>query len=156
MELLSKPTKISLFILRLIMGLLMFNAGVAKLLDPNWTAAGYLQASTGPFAEIFKAMAGNYLVDILNMYGLTLVGIALILGIVVRFASFWAIVMMILYYFSWFKQNTAYGLIDEHIVYSFVFIVFISIGIGRYIGLDKYLENLNIIQKYPKLKIFLG
>lgn len=156
MEQLNKSAKISLFLLRLIMGWSMLGPGLAKLMNPAWTAAGYLNASTGPFAEIFKAMAGSKLVDILNIYGLTLVGIAIILGIVVRFASFWAIVMLLLYYLSWFEQNTIHGYIDYHIVYAFVFFVFMLIGVGRYIGLDKYIENLSIVQKYPKLKIFLG
>lgn len=156
MESLSKSAKVSLFILRLAMGWVMLGAGIAKLLTPEWTAAGYLSASTGPFAEIFKLMAGNKIVDLLNIYGLTLIGIAIILGIVVRFASFWGIVLMLLYYFAQFEQNTVHGYIDDHVIYALIFLVFLFIGVGKYIGLDKYIENLNIVQKYPKLKIFLG
>lgn len=156
MEQLNKSTKISLFILRLAIGWIMFGAGVAKLLDPKWTAAGYLSASTGPFAEIFKLMAGSRIVDLLNMYGLTLIGIAIILGITVRFASFWGLILMLLYYFAQFEQNIVHGYIDEHIIYALIFLVFLFIGVGKYIGLDKYIENLSIVQKYPRLKIFLG
>ena len=156
MDSLSKSAKVSLLVLRLAMGLLMLDAGIAKLLDPKWTAAGYLTTASGPFAEIFKAMAGSRLVDILNMYGLTLVGIAIILGIAVRFSSFWGIVLMLLYYFAQFEQNVAHGYIDYHIVYALIFLVFLFIGIGKYAGLDKYVENFSLVRKYPKLKIFLG
>ena len=44
--------KISLFLLRIGMGILFFWAGYAKLIDPAWSAAGYISGS--------KIFAGFY------------------------------------------------------------------------------------------------
>ncbi len=123
-----------LTILRVALGIVFFGAGLAKMSD--WSAAGYLQGSTGPLADWFISLAGNPIVDQLNIWGLTLIGVALILGLLVRPASFFAAIMMILYYLSQFEQNTEHGLIDDHIVYALIFVLFLSGGIGHVFGLD--------------------
>lgn len=45
-------SKIWLFILRLAMGWVMFYTGITKVLNPNWSAAGYLQGAK-TFAGFF-------------------------------------------------------------------------------------------------------
>lgn len=37
--------KISLFLLRISIGWLMFYAGITKVLNPEWSAAGYLKGA---------------------------------------------------------------------------------------------------------------
>jgi len=120
--------------LRVGLGLVFLNAGLSKMTD--WSAAGYLQGSTGPLADWFISLAGNPFVDQLNVWGLTLIGVALILGILVRPASLFGILVMALYYLSDFEGNTSHGLIDEHIIYALIFLLFLSGGIGHVFGLD--------------------
>ena len=81
--------KISLFLLRLGMGILFFLAGYVKLIDPSWSAAGYISGS-----KIFVGFYGWLLrleilpvINFLNEWGLILIGAALLLGVFVRFAS---------------------------------------------------------------------
>ncbi len=74
---------------RIILGWLMFYAGVTKLMTPGWTAAGVLSGA--------KTFAGFYawlaipgligLVNFLNAWGLTLLGVSLILGLFVRWSA---------------------------------------------------------------------
>ncbi|MBT4857499.1 DoxX family protein [Candidatus Uhrbacteria bacterium] len=125
---------IGLTVLRVALGVVFLVAGVSKLGD--WSAAGYLQGSTGPLADWFVSLAGNPLVDFLNVWGLILIGSALLLGLLVRPASFFAAIMMFLYYFSQFEQNTEHGLIDDHIIYLLIFVLFLSGGVGHVFGLD--------------------
>ncbi len=138
--------------LRIILGLEFFYAGWLKL-TTDWTAAGYLGASTGPFADFFQSLAGNGLVDALNAWGLLLIGLALIFGVGVRLASKFAIIMMVLYYFAQFEQNTAHGLIDQHVVYVFVFAMFAAGGGGKMFGLhngaasSKFAKNNKWVRK---------
>ena len=120
---------IGLTVLRVALGVVFLVAGVSKLGD--WSAAGYLQGSTGPLADWFVSLAGNPLVDFLNVWGLILIGSALLLGLLVRPASFFAAIMMFLYYFSQFEQNTEHGLIDDHIIYLLIFVLFLSGGVGH-------------------------
>lgn len=124
----------SLFVLRLAVGVEFLMAGWAKMGD--WSAAGYLAGATGPLAGWFQSMAGNPLVDFLNVWGLTLIGVAMILGLLVRPAAAAGAVMMILYYLADFEGNTAHGFIDQHIILALIFVVFLAGGIGHVIGLD--------------------
>lgn len=128
-------------LLRLIMGFLFFFAGWSKITTDGWSAAGFLEQASGPFAGWFQSLAGHGFVDALNMWGLTLIGAALILGLLVRTASVCGIVLMTLYYFADFVGNTANGLIDQHLVYIAVFLYFFVGGFGHVWGLDVLVER---------------
>jgi thiosulfate dehydrogenase [quinone] large subunit len=129
----------SLFLLRLTIGVQFLMAGLSKFGD--WTAAGYLSGATGPFANWFQSMAGSTFVDTLNVWGLTLIGLALIFGLFVRPASFFGAILMLLYYFAQFEQNIAHGFIDQHIILILVFFVFLGGGIGHIYGVDGLLAR---------------
>ena len=146
---------IGMILLRLIMGFLFFYAGWSKLTTEGWSAARFLQNATGPFASWFQGLAGSGVVDVLNMWGLTLIGVALILGLLMRTASFFGIVVMGLYYVADFVGNTAHGLIDEHIVYASVLVFFLVGGFGHVWGLDALVEH-RLDSRTKWIKIFLG
>ena len=69
---------IALVSLRMLIGWHFLYEGVAKLTNPYWTAAGYLQESKGWLSEHFIALANNQsllaFVDGLNQWGLLLIG----------------------------------------------------------------------------------
>ena len=120
--------------LRITLGVQFLWAGIDKL--GGWSASGFLSGSTGPFAAFFQSLAGNVVVDQLNVWGLILIGLALIVGIFVRPAAFFSIILMGLYYLAHFEQNTAHGLIDSHIIYIFIAILFLAGGAGHVFGVD--------------------
>ncbi|NQV88845.1 MAG: DoxX family protein [Parcubacteria group bacterium] len=129
-------------LLRISIGVLFFTAGWEKFTaEGGWSAAGYLSGATGPFAEFFQSMAGNGFIDQLNIWGLMLIGLGLIFGMFMRPAALSGILLMLLYYFAGFESNTAHGIIDEHIMYSLVFVLFITGGFGHVLGLDGLLER---------------
>lgn len=133
--------KISLFLLRVGMGILFFWAGWVKVIDPSWTAAGYI-AGSKTFAGFYTwLLSPNILptINFLNEWGLTLIGAALLLGVFVRVASFFGITMMILYYLPIFPP--ANGLIDMHIIYSLVFLVFMAYGSGKILTLNNWIQT---------------
>ena len=144
-----------LILIRLVLGWLMFYAGITKILETNWSAAGFLQNSTyGPFKDLFLVFVSNPIVDALVMFGLILIGLSLILGLFVRISSFFGIILMILFYLPRFPPQT--GIVDQHIVYILLFLMFIVIGIGRFFGLDYYLEKIEFIKRNKWLKGLLG
>lgn len=120
--------------LRLALGWLYFYAGLVKVLEPGWTAAGYLKGSVGPFASVFVSMAGSPLVDFLFKWGLVLIGLAIILGLLTRLAAFWGVVITLLIYFTKFPPKL--GLVEEHIIYIAAFVVMAATGAGRVFGID--------------------
>ena len=81
----------ALVVLRMLVGWHFLYEGVAKLSNPLWTSAGYLQGSQGWFSGLFKGLANNpgmlSFVDGLNQWGLVAIGLALLLGSFVRVAS---------------------------------------------------------------------
>ncbi len=155
----------TIFLLRIVMGWAFFQAGIVKILDPNWTAAGFLTHTPegNPFTAFWLTLAGNPTIDLLNAWGLTLVGLALLLGVGVRFAAFWGAVMMIFYWAAALTGGLFAGLplehgwfIDDHIVYALILFGLGAFGAGRILGLDKYLESTEIVEKVPALKLLLG
>jgi thiosulfate dehydrogenase [quinone] large subunit len=134
------------FILRLVLGVLFLMAAWSKLGADSWTAAVYLSNATGPFAAWFQSMAGNATVDFLNMYGQLLIGLSLVFGFMVRPASFFGAILMVLYYFAQFTQNTAYGFVEQHLIYALVFLLLMSGGFGYVWGID------GVIGRQPSLQ----
>lgn len=129
-----------LVVLRILLGLQFVYAGASKLLS-GWTAEGYLSAATGPFAGFFQGMAESALISTLNEVGLLLIGLALVIGLLMRPASFFGAVLMLLYYFAHFEQNTMHGYIEYHIIYIAVFALFMSGGFGHAFGVDGIIYN---------------
>ena len=124
------------------MGWLFFYAGITKILNPEWSAAGYL-GSAKTFPELFSwfATPANIgWVNFVNEWGLTLIGVALILGIFVRWASLGGIVLMALYYFpvlDFPKIGDHSFIVDEHVIYALALWVLWAGDAGRFLGLDK-------------------
>src|SRR3989338_7218159 len=97
----TQTQKISLFLLRIGIGWLMFYAGITKVLNPAWSAQGYLKgAKTFPgFYQWLLQPDILPIINFINEWGLTLLGVSLILGIGVRLSSIFGAVLMLLYYF---------------------------------------------------------
>jgi uncharacterized membrane protein YphA (DoxX/SURF4 family) len=78
--------------------------GLVKVLSPGWTSAPYLAESRWLFSGAFHWIAAHpavlWVVDLLNAWGLVLVGLALLLGAFSRFAAVSGIVLLSLYYLA--------------------------------------------------------
>lgn len=153
--------KISLFALRVSMGWMMLYAGMTKVLDPAWTSAGYLQGSKTA-AWLFQFFARPDILpftDFMNKWGLTLLGVSLILGIVVRLSSWLGAGLMVLYYLPILDfpyPNIHSFIVDDHIIYALALMFFASVGAGRAWGLDGVCGRLPLCSKYPKLHKLLS
>ncbi len=122
------------------MGWLMFYAGITKVLNPQWSAAGYLTAAK-TFPTLFQWFASPEILPVINLineWGLTFLGVSLILGIFVRFSSLLGAALMLLYYFPVleFPYVAHSWLVDEHIIYALALLFFAAVRAGRTWGLD--------------------
>lgn len=125
----KKPEKIALFALYLALGWLFLYAGLTKIMNPEWSAAGYL-AGAKTFQSLYGWFASPEILPVtnfLNAWGLTLLGISLITGVWVRVSSILGAFLMLLYYFPildfpYVGQHSF--LIDEHIIYILILIAF--------------------------------
>lgn len=157
----------SVLSLRVVMGWVFLQAGLEKLLTPGgWSAAGYLNnaiAPANPFQGLFTAMAGIPFVDPLVIWGQLLIGVALLLGALVRFAAFCGALMMLLFWMSHIQGGLLAGLPVEHgwvvdstLVYAAVVFGLGAVGAGRILGLDAKLEALPVVRNNPWLRYLLG
>ena len=133
--------KISLFFLRVTLGWMFFWAGITKVLDPAWSAAGYLKGAKTLtwFYEWLASPSVLPIVNFMNEWGLTLLGISLILGIGVRLSSILGTLLMLLYYLvilDFPHPNTHSFLVDEHIIYIFALLLLAATKAGRIWGLE--------------------
>ena len=98
-------SRIFITILRVAIGWHFLYEGLSKILQGNWTASGFLLNTSGFLSGFYHTLASSpavlNVIDILNMYGLFLIGLALFIGFFSRFASLAGALMLTLYYFAY-------------------------------------------------------
>ncbi|TSC72544.1 MAG: hypothetical protein G01um101470_309 [Parcubacteria group bacterium Gr01-1014_70] len=153
--------KLSIFFLRVSLGWLMLYAGITKLIDPTWSAVGYLKAAK-TFVDFYRwfTLPGILpVVNFVNEWGLIFLGVSLILGIFVRLSSFLGFVLMLLYYFPILDvpyPNPHSYIVDEHVIYALALAVLGSVRAGRMWGLETWCSNLPVCSRFPRLRAWLG
>lgn len=138
-----------LVLLRIFIGWHFFYEGLAKLLNPYWTSAGYLAESKGWFQGLFVALASNSsalaVIDVLNSWGLTLIGLALMLGLLTRTATVAAIVLLFLYYVAAppiagyeysMPTEGSYLIVNKVLIELGAALVLLAFPTGKSFGLD--------------------
>ena len=145
---------------RIALGWLFFYAGITKLLAPAWSAKGFLLGAK-TFTGFYAWLASDGVlpvVDFMNEWGLTLLGVSLILGVFVRLSGLLGALLMVLYWFPGLdfpKVDHGY-LVDDHVIYALVLLYFAAVKAGRWYGLEERCAKLPICAKYPRLRAWLG
>ncbi len=143
--------------LRIIIGWHFLYEGLVKIFDPEWTAKPFLDGSRWIFGDIFRWMAssdtGIWLIDAANAYGLTLIGLALILGLSTRLASWCGVAILLMYYLAYPPLNGySYGtlsegnymLVNKNLIELVTLILLAVSRSGLYFGLDGLRKNRKI------------
>ena len=151
----SRSGMIAISVLRVVVGWHVLYEGIAKLTSPSWSAAGYLRVSRGPFSGLFHWIAGNpQLLDQANqitMYGLTIVGVLLILGLFTRLAAAGGIAFILLFYlcnppfvgyFYSIPSEGSYLIVNKNLVEISALVVILVTRSGLFAGLDRILHLL--------------
>ena len=143
----KNSSKIFLFLLRISLGWMYLYAGLTKLLDPDWTSLSYLESAKG-LGGFYAWLATPMMlpiVDFTNEWGLTLLGVSLILGLFVRLSGPLGALLMLLYYIAlgFPHPNTHAFIVDEHVIYIFALLYLASTQAGRVWALE------NLCRKTP-------
>jgi thiosulfate dehydrogenase [quinone] large subunit len=152
---LSRGAMLAITVLRVFIGWHFLYEGIAKLSSPSWSAAGYLKQARGPFAGLFKWLAAQpdllANADLITMWGLTAVGLLLILGLFTRLASLGAIGFIVLFYlcnppfvgyFYSIPTEGSYLIVNKNLVELGALVVVLVTGSGRFAGLDRIVSGL--------------
>src|SRR5919112_981527 len=150
---LSRVPMIAITVLRVVVGWHFLYEGLAKLTSTTWSAAGYMKASRGPFADLFRWIASQpHLLDqanLITMYGLTIVGVLLILGLFTRLAAIGGIAFILLFYlcnppfigyFYSIPSEGSYLIVNKNLVELCALVVILATRSGLFAGLDRILH----------------
>lgn len=145
---------VALALLRVLIGWHLLYEGIAKLMNPNWSAAGFLLESKWIFAGIFKAIAENpsvlSIVNILNTWGLILIGIGLIMGCLTRIATVAGIALISLYYlcnppltglYYAIPSEGNYLIVNKNLIEIAALFVLLLFPTGHIIGVDRFIHK---------------
>jgi len=139
-----------LAILRIAIGWHFLYEGLVKLFDPNWSSASYLAESKWIFSGLFDWILMNPevlgVVDLLNIYGLILIGLGLFFGCFTRIASVSGIILLLLYYVAnpplikitqGMGAEGNYLFVDKNLVELIALSVLAFFPAGMFWGLDR-------------------
>jgi thiosulfate dehydrogenase (quinone) large subunit len=129
-------------------GSIDFLCSKAWLSGGSPTAGFLLHGTSGPLAPLFKAIQG-VVVDWLFMIGLLGIGVALILGVGMRVASYSGALLLLLMFTA--VPPTHNPVMDDHIIYAIVLVLLRWMNAGHYYGLGEWWEKHEFVKKYPWL-----
>ena len=141
-------------LLRVAIGWHFLYEGVVKLFTPNWSSAEYLTMSRWIFAGFFNWIAATpavlSVVDFLNVWGLTLIGLGLIFGAFTRTAT-WAGIILLAFYFVAYPPfiGLNYGVPNEgqYLIVNKTLIEMFALGVlaflptGHRVGIDRLVAH---------------
>ena len=145
---------LTLTILRITIGWHFLYEGLIKVINPEWSAASYLNNATGPFASIFTSLASNSaalgIIDILNQWGLVIFGLSLMIGLLSRWACLGGMALLALYYLanppfiglgyaSMAEGN--YLIVNKNLIELFALWVLFQFPSSKDFGLDRFFGN---------------
>jgi thiosulfate dehydrogenase [quinone] large subunit len=149
----------ALVALQILIGWHFFYEGLAKLLNPYWSSASYLGEAEWWLGGMFRDLAANpaavAVIDFLNAWGLTLIGLALFLGLLTRPALIAGMVLLLLYYFAappFPAYSYAIPAEGSYLVVNKVLIEFMAMGVlfafptNKLFGLDRFIPWLGSVK----------
>ncbi len=113
---------------------------ITVMCDSAWlkgaaVTEGYLNSSSGPFADFFKGLADERWTDWIFMAGLLGIGFALCFGVGTKVALFVTPLMLALMYIShsWPNQggNTTNPFVDDHVIEALAVIGIVLVELGH-------------------------
>ncbi len=139
-----------LVLLRMAIGWHFLYEGIAKIMTPNWSCAGYLKSASWWLSDFFHWIVANPqalpIVNWLNVWGLTLIGLGLIVGCFTRLAAFFGILLLAMYYIAnppflasgmSISAEGHYLIIDKNLIEIIALVAIIFFSAGRYWSVDK-------------------
>lgn len=133
----------------------VFGLGFATEAGKGWIKGvsptyGFLNfAVKGPFAGLYKSMAGSVFVDWLFMIGLLLIGLSLLLGVGQKIAGYSGALMMFLMWTTvLLPEHNPF--LDDHIIYGLVLILLAHVKTKFSLG--DWWRKTKLVKKYGFLE----
>jgi len=141
--------------LRILIGWHFLYEGLSKLFATSWSAASYLMEShwflSGFFHWIVAHPTVLKVVDLLNIWGLILIGLGLFFGCLTRLASGVGAFLIFLYYLAnppfigFMAESTTEGhylLVNKNLIEMAILLLFIFLPSHLFYGIDRWFSRL--------------
>jgi uncharacterized membrane protein YphA (DoxX/SURF4 family) len=158
----KKSILVILVVFRVIIGWHFAVEGISKLLNPSWTSEGYLSMAKGIFAPVFQGLAANPsllgIADFVTMWGLTLVGILLILGLFSRISAVGGAAFLLMFFLAnppiiggdfGVQTEGAYLWIDKNLIEMIGCVILAIFPTGQFVGIDRFISHWFAVKKDP-------
>lgn len=141
-------------IVRIAIGWHFLYEGISKIVAGSWSSAPYLAGSRWVFAPLFHSMADSAavtgIIDFINIWGMILVGLGLIFGLLSRWASLGGALMLFFYfvaypplpgYMAGVPAEGSYLWVNRNLIEFFVLVAFIFMSVDFHFGLDRLFKR---------------
>ncbi|MDP6169621.1 MAG: DoxX family membrane protein [Candidatus Marinimicrobia bacterium] len=141
--------------LRVLIGWHILYEGVSKLINPYWSSAAYLLDSKWIFSGLAESIVSSptllTISDHINMWGLTLVGLCLLLGIFSKQAAVGGMIFISLYYLfappllglEYSRPGEgSYIIVNKNLIEVLALFVLYHFPTSHLIGLDRFIAKL--------------
>jgi len=159
--------------LRVVMAWVFLQAGLSKLFEGGladplaWSSVGFLQnaiAEANPLQGLFLFFADYAaIIDPMVVFGQILIGLALLFGAAFRFAALMGALMMAMFWTAAWQGGLMAGFpvahgyfVDSSFVYMLLLFGLGAWGAGRILGVDRVVEETELVKNRPWLRYFLG
>jgi len=139
---------------RIVIGWHFLYEGISKISAEAWSSAPYLAGSRWVFGPMFNAMAENgaltAVIDFMNIWGMTLIGAGLILGLFTRWASAGGAIMLLFYFLAYppfpgymfgVPVEGSYLWVNRNLIELFILTAFIFVAPGYLFSIDRLYAN---------------
>lgn len=134
--------------------------GISKLIYP-WSSKGYLMSSQWLFSDFFHWIAETpvvlNIVDILNIAGMTLIGVCLFVGLFTRISAFSGALLLLLYYIAnppfigYMGETTGEGnylIVNKQLIEIVVLFALVFLPRNFFWSIDRWIERIRQRRKY--------
>ena len=159
----SESQLIGLVLLRILIGWHFLYEGISKLVNPYWSSAAYLLDSKWIFSSLAERIVANptllEVTDSVNMWGLTIVGLSLLLGFMSRYGAIAGLVFVLLYYFfappfiglEYSKPGEgSYIIVNKNLIEACALYVLYLFPTSQLIGFDRLILSIQSKQSGVK------
>lgn len=136
--------------LRMLIGWHFLYEGIVKVINPYWTSALFLSESEWIFSGFFTWLATDpsrlAAVDFVVKWGLVVIGLWLMAGLLTRIATWAGLVLLLLFYLCnppfpgyaySLPQEGSYLIVNKTLIEAAALWVLLAFPTGRLVGLDR-------------------
>ncbi len=147
--------------LRVAIGWTFLYAAIHHLGDDKFVV-GFL-SKTKTFHDVYAPLTSPAIAPVFTFfveYGHLLIGLSLISGLLVRVSAPFGIMLMLLYWTAHMNfpyiDNPNNFLLDYHVVYAVMLVYLMVKRAGHVWGLDALIEELEFVERHPRLRALVA